>query len=47
MAGTAQELDVKLKEAMNAVLEGRSAVLDAHLEGPQGKFGGGKAALVG
>lgn len=47
VAGTAQELDVKLKEALAAVKEGRSAVLDAHLEGPQGKFGGGKSVTVG
>lgn len=47
VAGTAQELDVKLKEALAAVKEGRSAVLDAHLDGPQGKFGGGKAVTVG
>lgn len=47
IAGTAQELDVKLKEAMAAVKEGRSAVLDCHLEGPNGKFGGGKAVTVG
>ncbi|CZT18844.1 related to BENZOYLFORMATE DECARBOXYLASE [Ramularia collo-cygni] len=47
VASTAQELDVKLKEAMEAVQAGRSAVLDAHLEGPQGKFGGGNAVTVG
>lgn len=47
VASTAQQLDVKLKEALAAVREGRSAVLDAHLDGPQGKFGGGNAVTVG
>lgn len=46
-AGTAEELETKLKEAVEAVKGGMSAVLDAHLDGPQGKFGGGKSALVG
>lgn len=46
-AGTAEELDKVLKEAVKEVLGGRSAVVDAHLEGPDGKFGGGKAALMG
>jgi hypothetical protein len=42
-AGTADELANLLPEAIKAVLSGRSAVLDAHLEGPEGKYGGGKA----
>ena len=46
-AGTAEELKKVLPEAIKAVLGGNSAVLDAHLEGPEGKYGGGKAALVG
>ncbi|KAF2837258.1 thiamine diphosphate-binding protein [Patellaria atrata CBS 101060] len=46
-AGTVEELEGRLAEAVAWVREGRSAVLDAHLEGPEGKFGGGKAALVG
>ncbi|KAL1647780.1 hypothetical protein SLS58_002581 [Diplodia intermedia] len=46
-AGTAEELDRLLPEAVECVLGGTSAVLDAHLEGPQGKYPGAKAALVG
>ncbi|EME47029.1 hypothetical protein DOTSEDRAFT_50527 [Dothistroma septosporum NZE10] len=46
-AGTAQELSVKLMQAVAAVQSGVSAVLDAHLDGPQGKYPGAKAALVG
>lgn len=46
-AGTAQELQVKLMQAVAAVQSGVSAVLDAHLDGPQGKYPGEKAALVG
>ncbi|KAL0264588.1 hypothetical protein SLS55_000538 [Diplodia seriata] len=46
-AGTAEELDRLLPEAVASVLGGTSAVLDAHLEGPQGKYPGAKAALVG
>ena len=46
-AGTADELARLLPEAVAAVKSGRCAVLDAHLDGPQGKFGAGKAALVG
>jgi thiamine pyrophosphate-dependent acetolactate synthase large subunit-like protein len=42
-ASTADELAKLLPEAIKAVLSGRSAVLDAHLEGPEGKYGGGKA----
>jgi hypothetical protein len=46
-AGTAEELDKVLAEAVKQVLGGTTAVIDAHIDGPQGKFGGGKAALVG
>ncbi|KAL2352638.1 thiamine pyrophosphate enzyme, N-terminal TPP binding domain-containing protein [Cryomyces antarcticus] len=46
-ASTAEDLERLLKEAVEAVKAGRTAVLDAHLDGPQGKYGGGKAALVG
>lgn len=46
-ARTVDELTAKLEEAVKAVKEGVCAVLDAQLDGPQGKFGGGKAALVG
>ncbi|KAK4541675.1 hypothetical protein LTR36_007819 [Oleoguttula mirabilis] len=46
-AGTVDELKRLLPQAIEAVKGGRCAVLDAHLDGPQGKFGGGKAALVG
>jgi len=40
-ASTTKELNRLLPEAIAAVKSGRSAVLDAHLDGPQGKFGGG------
>lgn len=43
----ASELDALLQEAIKSVEGGTLAVLDAHLEGPEGKFGGGKSALVG
>jgi len=46
-ASTADELAKLLPEAIQSVLNGKTAVLDAHLEGPDGKYGGGKAALVG
>ncbi|KAF2719322.1 acetolactate synthase [Polychaeton citri CBS 116435] len=46
-AGTTDELAEKLSEAIAAVKSGICAVLDAHLDGPQGKYGGGKAVLVG
>lgn len=46
-AGTVDDLAKKLPEAVEAVKRGTCAVLDAHLDGPQGKFGGGKAALLG
>lgn len=47
MASTAEDLAHKLQEAIQHVKDGQSAVLEAQLDGPQGKFGGGKAALVG
>ncbi|KAK4505925.1 hypothetical protein PRZ48_003890 [Zasmidium cellare] len=46
-AGTVEDLKKKLPEAVAAVQSGICAVLDAHLEGPQGKYPGEKAALVG
>ena len=46
-AGSVSELGRLLPQAVAAVKGGPCAVLDAHLGGPQGKFGGGKAALVG
>ncbi|KAF2870481.1 acetolactate synthase-like protein catalytic subunit [Massariosphaeria phaeospora] len=46
-ASTAQDLEKLLPEAIKSVLGGKTAVLDAHLEGPDGKYGGGKAVLVG
>ncbi|OCK77064.1 Thiamin diphosphate-binding protein [Lepidopterella palustris CBS 459.81] len=42
---TAGELERLLPQAVEAVLGGTSAVLDAHLEGPEGKFGGGKGEV--
>ena len=42
-----KDLERLLPQAVGAVRGGVSAVLDAHLLGPDGKFGGGKAALVG
>jgi thiamine pyrophosphate-dependent acetolactate synthase large subunit-like protein len=44
-ASTAEELGKLLPEAIKSVLDGKSAVLDAHLEGPEGKYGGGKGRL--
>ncbi|KAK5000413.1 hypothetical protein LTR66_000714 [Elasticomyces elasticus] len=46
-AGSVDELERLLPEAVEAVKGGTCAVLEAQLDGPQGKFGGGKAALVG
>jgi hypothetical protein len=46
-AGTVEELKKLLPEAVAAVKAGTVAILDAHLDGPQGKYGGGKAVLVG
>lgn len=47
VASTVEELERVLPEAIEAVKNGNCAVLDAHLDGKDGKFGGGKAALVG
>ncbi|RMZ71924.1 acetolactate synthase [Pyrenophora seminiperda CCB06] len=41
-AGTEEQLAKLLPEAVKTVLGGKSAVLDAHLEGPEGKYGGVK-----
>lgn len=46
-ASSAKELERLLPQAIHAVKGGVCAVLDANLDGPQGKFGAGKAALVG
>lgn len=46
-ANTADDLESKLKEAIEAVKGGVCAVLDAQLDGPQGKYPGTKAALIG
>lgn len=45
--GKAADLAGVLKEAVEAVKGGTAAVIDAHLEGPQGKYPGDKAVLVG
>lgn len=37
-ASTASDLEKLLPEAVEAVKSGRAAVLDAHLEGPEGKY---------
>jgi hypothetical protein len=47
VASTADELAKLLPEAVEAVKGGRCAVLEAQLEGPEGKFGGGRAVTVG
>ncbi|KAL9063160.1 MAG: hypothetical protein Q9157_008379 [Trypethelium eluteriae] len=47
IAGRAEDLEKVLEEAVRSVKAGVSAVVDAHLDGPQGKYGGEKAALVG
>lgn len=46
-ASTVAELADLLPKAIESVKSGVGAVLDAHLEGPQGKYGGGKSVLVG
>ncbi|KAF2014126.1 thiamine diphosphate-binding protein [Aaosphaeria arxii CBS 175.79] len=46
-ASTADDLARLLPEAIKSVLSGTSAVLDAHLEGPDGKYGGGKSVQIG
>ncbi len=35
-----EDLERKLKEAVESVRAGVGAVLDAHLDGPEGKFNG-------
>ncbi|KAK4553990.1 hypothetical protein LTR86_008831 [Recurvomyces mirabilis] len=47
VAGTVEDLERLLPEAVEAVKGGKCAILDAHLDGPQGKYGGGKGVLVG
>lgn len=47
VASTVKDLQTLLPEAIEAVKSGRCAVLDAHLDGPQGKFPGDKTSLVG
>ena len=44
-AGTVDDLLKKLPEAVAAVKSGRCAIVDAHLEGPQGKYSGETAGL--
>lgn len=44
---TAKELEQKLPQAVAAVKGGVCAVLDANLDGPQGKYPGDNAALMG
>jgi len=46
-AGTVEDLKRLLPEAVEAVKSGRCAVLDAHLNGPEGKWPGPKAASIG
>ena len=46
-ASTVSELERLLPNAVEAVKGGNTAVLDAQIDGHEGKFGGGKAALVG
>ncbi|EMC96431.1 hypothetical protein BAUCODRAFT_33783 [Baudoinia panamericana UAMH 10762] len=46
-AGTVEQLQKMLPQAVEAVKSGRCAVLDAHLDGPEGKYGGGEIAAVG
>ncbi|KAF2207541.1 hypothetical protein CERZMDRAFT_119003 [Cercospora zeae-maydis SCOH1-5] len=47
VAGNAEQLKKLLPEAVAAVQSGACAVLDAHLEGPEGKYPGPEATLVG
>lgn len=46
-AGTVDELERVLKEAVESVKSGVSAVVDCHLEGSMGKFTGDEKTLVG
>ncbi|PPJ58329.1 hypothetical protein CBER1_04529 [Cercospora berteroae] len=47
VAGNAEQLKKLLPEAVAAVQSGVCAILDAHLDGPEGKYPGPEAALVG
>lgn len=47
VAGNAEQLKKLLPEAVAAVQSGVCAVLDAHLDGPEGKYPGPEATLVG
>lgn len=40
-ASTVEELERLLPQAVESVKNGVAAVLDAHLDGPKGKYGGG------
>ena len=46
-ASTAKQLDELLPEAIESVKNGIGAVLDAHLDGPQGKYPAEKSVTVG
>jgi hypothetical protein len=46
-ASTVEELGKLLPKAVEAVKGGVCAVLDAHLDGPTGKYGGGKEVNIG
>ena len=46
-AGTAEALERVLKEAVESVKAGRSAVVDCHLGGSVGAFTGDEKTLVG
>lgn len=46
-ASTVEELEELLPKAIESVKSGVGAVLDAHLEGRQGKYGGGKSVTLG
>ena len=46
-AGTVDELERVLSEAVEAVKAGTSAVIDCHLDGSVGKYTGDDKALVG
>ncbi|KAL8788810.1 MAG: hypothetical protein Q9213_001481 [Squamulea squamosa] len=46
-ASTMDELDNRLQEAVQSVQQGIGAVLDAHLDGGEGRYGGGKSVTVG
>ena len=47
IASTAKDLETLLPQAIGAVKGGVCAVLDANLDGPQGKYPGDQAALMG